>query len=56
MLLRCLVFSLIISCVVELEDSFVSELVFLVEIVCCGYVVDSWSSSDRLVQCFLMCS
>ena len=41
-----LVFSLIISCVVELEDSFVSELVFLVETmrvsalrVCRGFVV-----------------
>ncbi len=46
MLLRCLFLSLIFSCVVELEDSFVSELVFLVEIVCvsalrvcCGLVV-----------------
>ena len=34
MLVRGFVFSLIFSCVVELEDSFVLESVFLVEIVC----------------------
>ena len=34
MLLRCLVSSLILSCLVELEDSFVLDSMFFVMIVC----------------------